>query len=105
MQATNEGTIPMNTHRCMPRHALQPSAVPAQAIQDALRSNLLNPAARVTLALAFALGSFGAVAAASGYGSADHTGAHLSAGSNRLAASADPASTSHITPISNAWIY
>lgn len=102
MQATDEGTIPMKTHRYMPRHALQPSAVPAQAIQDALRSKPLSPAGRGILALAFALGSLGAVAAASGYGSA---GAHASAGSIRLAASADPAGAGHSTPISNAWIY
>jgi hypothetical protein len=105
MQATNEGIIPMKTHRCMPPVAQQPRAVPAEVTDGATRSNPQSPAARTILALVFALGSFGAAAAASGYGIAGHAGADAGAASMRLAASADSASTSHATPISNAWIY
>ena len=94
----------MMTHKWMLHVVIPARTVPVEGSVGALRVDPLVRAARGILILAVVLGSLGTDATvSSGYGSAGHASAHQPAGNIRLAASAYPIGSGHMTNIP--WMY
>lgn len=84
----------MKAHKWIPHVVVQARTVPVETLPAALRTTPLVQTARGILILALALGSIGAESAASsGYASI-----HQAAGNVRLAESAYPVISHHVTP-------
>ncbi len=104
MQVTDEGIVPMKTHKWIPHVVMQARIVPVETSPVTPRTDPLVHTARGILILALVLGSLGADAAASsGYGSVGHASASQPAGNIRLAVSAYTKSSGDMIPAS--WMY
>jgi hypothetical protein len=94
----------MKTHRWIPHVVTQARTVPVETLTGSQRTDPLVQTARRILILALVLGGLGTEAVAtSGYASVGQASAHQPAGNIRLAASASPISTGHITD--SPWMY
>ena len=102
-QVTDERIIPVSTHRWMPCAFMQARTRSLKESPEGVRADPLSQTARGILILAFVVGAFGAEAAASDHGNADHASGHQLDSSVHLTASADQISGG--SAVSFPWMF